>query len=167
MKKTKQSRKCWREGGKEREEDECQRVILELACFPGRRKTQRRSKPQSDKRSQPTNERPNKRTKEQIDFSLLHHRCGFYLTGDVIIISPCVRRDFSPSADQTEGGGSLEVAGRPRTFGCTSSLLLPDFITSPLCMIITNACHHLCQGFDGKKHGAWVVILDHSPEPGL
>lgn len=45
-----------RKGGKEeRREDECQTVILELACFPGRRETPRRSKTQSDK-SQPTNE---------------------------------------------------------------------------------------------------------------
>lgn len=138
MKKTKQSRKCWREGGKEREEDECQRVILELACFPGRRKTQRRSKPQSDKRSQPTNERPNKRTKEQIDFSLLHHRCGFYLTGDVIIISPCVRRDFSPSADQTEGGG---VSGG----GGSAEDIWLHIIT------VTPRLHHLSTVYDNNE----------------
>lgn len=51
--------------GKESEEDECQRVILELASFPGGRKTARRSKPQSDKRSQPTNEPANKRMNEE------------------------------------------------------------------------------------------------------
>lgn len=38
---TKKRRKCRRKGGKEREDDECQRVILELACFPEGRKTQK------------------------------------------------------------------------------------------------------------------------------
>lgn len=73
--------------GKEREEDECQRVILELACFPGGRKTPGRSKPQSDKGSQPTNEPTNKRMKKLI---FLFYIIGAVSTSQVMSSSSTV-----------------------------------------------------------------------------
>lgn len=48
--------KAERKRQRRRERERKTRVILELARFPGRRKTPRRSKPQSDKRSRPTDQ---------------------------------------------------------------------------------------------------------------